>query len=62
MSDIELHLGTPFLSSEDLNRLARQQELSVVIAKARIFDQICQEIHLPAELEDVLLASPPPNV
>ena len=40
MSEIELHRGTPFLNSEELNRLARQQELSVVIAKAKIFDQI----------------------
>ena len=55
MSDIELHRGTPFLSCDELNRLARQQELSVVIAKARIFDQICQEVALPEDLEAELI-------
>ena len=55
MSEIELHRGTPFLKSEDLNRLARQQELSVVIAQAKIFDQICQEVELPEEIEAELI-------
>ena len=55
MSEIELHSGTPFLDSENLNRLARQQELPVVIAKASIFDQICQEVALPEEIEAELI-------
>ena len=55
MSEIELHRGTPFLSSSELNRLARQQELSVVMAKAHIFDQICQEVTLPDDLEAELI-------
>ena len=55
MSEIELHPGTPCLSSSDLNRLARQQELSVVIAKAKIFDQICQEVELTDEQETELI-------
>ena len=55
MSEIELHPGTPSLSSTDLNRLARQQELSVVIAKAKIFDQICHAIELPDEREAELI-------
>ena len=55
MSEIELHRGTPFLSSAELNRLARQQELSVVMAKARIFDQICQEVALPDDREAELI-------
>ena len=55
MSEIELHRGTPFLSNAELNRLARQQELSVVLAKARIFDQICQAVALPADREAELI-------
>lgn len=55
MSEIELHRGTPFLNSEELNRIARQQELSVVIAKARIFDQICHEVELDEEIEAELI-------
>ena len=55
MSEIELHRGTAFLNSEDLNRLARQQELSVVIAKASIFDEICQAVELSEEREAELV-------
>ena len=55
MSEIELHKGTPFLSTDELNRLARQQELSVVIAQAKIFDQICQEVNLTEEIEAELI-------
>ena len=55
MSEIELHRGTPFLSPTELNRLARQQELSVVMAKAHIFDQICQEVALPDDREAELI-------
>ena len=57
MSKVELHSGTPFLSGEELNRIARQQELSVVIAKAKIFDQICQGVTLPEEIEYELIKS-----
>ena len=57
MSEIELHRGTPFLKSEDLNRLARQQELSVVIAQAKIYDQICKEVELNDEIEAELIQS-----
>ena len=55
MAEIELHPGTSFCSTEMLNRIARQQGLSFVIAKACIFDEICQAISLPESVETELL-------
>ena len=51
MAEIELHPGTPFCTSEELNRIARQQGLCLAIAQAAIFDEICQHIKLPDEIE-----------
>ena len=51
MAEIELHPGIPFCSAETLNRLGRQQGLCLAIAQASIFDEICQVISLPTELE-----------
>ena len=55
MAEVELHPGVPFCSTETLNRIARQQGLCLAIAQASIFDEICQVISLPAELEAALL-------
>ena len=55
MADVELHPGIPFCSAETLNRIARQQGLCLAIAQASIFDEICQVISLPSELEAALV-------
>ena len=55
MSEIELHTGTNFCDTNIFNRITRQQELSVVIAKASIFDEICQVVELPDTLEAELI-------
>ena len=55
MADVELHPGIPFCSAETLNRIARQQGLCLAIAQASIFDEICQVISLPTELEAALV-------
>ena len=57
MAEIELHPGTPFCTSEELNRIARQQGLCLAIAQATIFDEICRNIGLPKELEADLVKS-----
>ena len=55
MDEIELHPGTPFCDLRQFNRLAKQQELSVVIAKASIYDDICRSIALSKSEEAVLV-------
>ena len=55
MNEIELHSGTAFCSYTELNRLARQQELSVEIARASIYDQICNVIKLEEKTEARLI-------
>ncbi len=55
MAEVELHPGVPFCSTETLNRIARQQGLCLAIAQAAIFDEICQVISLPTELEAALV-------
>ena len=55
MAEVELHPGVPFCSTETLNRIARQQGLCLAIAQASIFDEICQVISLPSELEAALV-------
>ena len=57
MAEIELHPGTPFCTSEELNRIARQQGLCLAIAQATIFDEICRNIGLPKEREAELVKS-----
>ena len=57
MAEIELHPGTPFCTSEELNRIARQQGLCLAIAQAAIFDEICQHIELPDAIENALIES-----
>jgi len=54
-STIELHPGTSFCNTEKLNRIARQQGLCLAIAQASIFDEICQVISLPDEIEAALV-------
>ena len=55
MGDIELFPGISFCGVEKFNRISRQQGLSKIIAKAAIFDQICQVVELSVELENELL-------
>ncbi len=52
---IELKPGQPFCSPTELNRIARQQGLSLAIAQAVIFDEICQAVLLDPELEQGLI-------
>ena len=54
-SSIELHPGISFCNSKTLNRIARQQGLCLAIAQASIFDEICQVISLPDEIEAALV-------
>jgi len=54
-SSIELHPGISFCNTEKLNRIARQQGLCLAIAQASIFDEICQVISLPDEIEAALV-------
>ena len=57
MAEIELHPGIQFCSTNELNRIARQQGLCLAIAQASVFDEICQAIHLPADTENELVES-----
>ena len=42
-------------SPDAFNRIARQQGLEQLLAKAVIFDEICQAIDLPSDLEAKML-------
>ena len=44
MAEIELHPDTTFCDVATLNRLARQQQLGASIARASIYDEICQAV------------------
>lgn len=52
---IELLPGQPFCTAAELNRIARQQGLCLAIAQAWVFDEICQAVTLPNELEIALI-------
>ncbi len=51
---IELKPGVPFISSQELNRIAKQQGLCLAIAQAAVYDEICQAIDLPKDDVDQL--------
>ena len=51
---IELKQGVPFVSSQELNRIARQQGLCLAIAQAAVYDEICQAVDLPKNDVDQL--------
>ena len=55
MAEIELHPGAPFCDVATLNRLAQQQELGAAIARAWIYDEICQAVPLSQEDSDTLV-------
>ena len=48
---IELKPGVPWAPPGELNRLARQQGLCQAIAKASVYDEICQAVQLSQEEE-----------
>jgi hypothetical protein len=52
---IELKPGQPFCSPAELNRIARQQGLNFAIAQAVVFDEICQAVVLPPDVEQALI-------
>ena len=52
---IELKPGQPFCTPAELNRIARQQGLSFAMAQAVVFDEICQAVALPRDLEHGLI-------
>ena len=49
MAEIELHPDTTFCDVATLNRLARQQQLGASIARASIYDEICQAVSISEE-------------
>ena len=55
MAEIELHPGTPICDVATLNRLAQQQQLGTSIARALIYDEICQAVPLSQEDRDTLV-------
>ena len=52
---VELLPGTPFCSTQELNRIARQQGLCLAIAQAVVLDEICRVVALAPACEDALL-------
>ena len=52
---IELHPGRAFCTTEELNRISRQQGLCLAIAQASVYDEICQIIELPTQVEQSLV-------
>ena len=46
MAEIELRHGTPFCDATHLNRLIRHQSLGVAVARASIYDEICQAVSI----------------
>lgn len=57
MAEIELHPGIHFCTTNELNRIARQQGLCLAIAQASVFDEICQAVSLPADAENEIVQS-----
>ena len=54
---IELKPGVAWIPATELNRIARQQGLCLAMAQASVFDEICQVIDLPEEIEKGLVKS-----
>ena len=52
---IELKPGVAWITTTELNRIARQQGLCLAMAQASVFDDICQVIALPEEIEQNLV-------
>jgi parvulin-like peptidyl-prolyl isomerase len=52
---IELKPGVAWISATELNRIARQQGLCLAMAQASVYDEICQVINLPEEIEQGLV-------
>ena len=55
MTEIELHPGRPFCTTETLNRIAQQQGLCLAIAQAAVFDEICRAVPLAQAIERKLV-------
>jgi parvulin-like peptidyl-prolyl isomerase len=53
--EIEIAAGRPWLSVNELNRLIRQQGLSLAVAQAWVLDELVQAIALPSEEEKPLI-------
>jgi hypothetical protein len=52
---IELKPGVAWRTATELNRIARQQGLCLAMAQASIYDEICQVIDLPEQIEQRLV-------
>ena len=52
---IELKPGLAWIPATELNRIARQQGLCLAMAQASGYDEICQVIGLPEEIEQSLV-------
>ena len=52
---IELRPGVPWTTATELNRIARQQGLCLAMAQASVYDEICQVIDLPEQIEQRLV-------
>ena len=55
MAEIELRPGTPFCDATHLNRLIRHQSLGVAVARASIYDEICQAVPISEDDSAVLV-------
>ena len=55
MAEIELHPGTASCDIATLNRLVQQQQLGIPIARALIYDEICQAVVLSQDDSDELV-------
>lgn len=53
--EIEIAAGRPWLSVNELNRLIRQQGLSLAVAQAWVLDELVQAIALPSDEEKPLI-------
>ena len=52
---IELRPGIPWTTATELNRIARQQGLCLAMAQASVYDEICQVLDLPEQIEQTLV-------
>ena len=55
MAEIELHPGTSFCDVARLNRLIQHQNLGIAVARASIYDEICQAVPISEEDSDALV-------
>ena len=55
MAEIELHPGTASCDIPTLNRLVQQQQLGIPIARALIYDEICQAVVVSQDDSDELV-------